>query len=212
MGRSENLRLWRTKWREEYSQVSNCVLPKISFVTRALHFLQTYNTSVGLDCSRTGNKYTKKESRRRELGLRELGKCESSCAVLVGFDGPTPFSASGANKPHQRSKEPHCQKALFFPPVLATRRLLLVLPVLPHLPVPFSFPDRTIMSDWASDEFMSNWDKTYVSTNLKDGSKAYDAALFKELHSELAGNEDLRGLSSEILVSLDGRAILEFGC
>jgi hypothetical protein len=68
------------------------------------------------------------------------------------------------------------------------------------------------MSDWASDEFMSNWDKTYVSTNLKDGSKAYDAALFKELHSELAGNEDLRGLSSEILVSLDGRAILEFGC
>ena len=67
------------------------------------------------------------------------------------------------------------------------------------------------MSDWANDEFMSNWDKTYVSTNLKDGAKAYDAALFKKLHNELAGNEDLRGLSSEILVSLEGVTILEFG-
>ena len=67
------------------------------------------------------------------------------------------------------------------------------------------------MSDWANNEFMSNWDKTYVSTNLKDGAKAYDTALFKKLYNELAGNKDLRGLSSEILVSLDGMTILEFG-
>ncbi|CZR66559.1 uncharacterized protein PAC_16460 [Phialocephala subalpina] len=56
------------------------------------------------------------------------------------------------------------------------------------------------MSGWANDEFMSNWDKTYVSTNLKDGAKAYDAALFKDLHSELSSNEELQKLSSEILV------------
>ena len=69
------------------------------------------------------------------------------------------------------------------------------------------FRQSTTMSDWANDEFMSNWDKTYVSTNLKDGSKAYDAELFKELHSQLAGDEDLRRLSSEILVSLHGMTI-----
>ena len=58
------------------------------------------------------------------------------------------------------------------------------------------------MADWVKDDFMSNWDKTYVSTNLKDGAKAYDVTLFTQLHDELSANQELRSLSSEILVSL----------
>lgn len=55
------------------------------------------------------------------------------------------------------------------------------------------------MSNWAADEFMSKWDATYVSTNLKDGTRPYDAALFKNFHNELSTNDELKKLSPEIL-------------
>jgi hypothetical protein len=58
------------------------------------------------------------------------------------------------------------------------------------------------MSNWAASDFMSNWDATYVSTNLKDGARPYDAALFKKFHNELSTNDELKKLSPEILVSI----------
>lgn len=68
------------------------------------------------------------------------------------------------------------------------------------------------MADWVKDDFMSNWDKTYVSTNLKDGVKPYDATFLKELHDELTVNDELRGLSSEILVSFyESRGLRNLG-
>lgn len=56
------------------------------------------------------------------------------------------------------------------------------------------------MVDWAADEFMREWDKTYVSTNLPLGAKEYDEAVFKAVSKELEEDEILTGLSSEILV------------
>jgi len=41
------------------------------------------------------------------------------------------------------------------------------------------------MADWDNDEFMSSWDKKYVSTNLKPGSKPYDKNFFHKLNAEL---------------------------
>ncbi|KAJ9602188.1 hypothetical protein H2200_013308 [Cladophialophora chaetospira] len=41
------------------------------------------------------------------------------------------------------------------------------------------------MADWDSNEFMSSWDKKYVSTNLKPGSKPYSKDLFISLNSSL---------------------------
>ena len=41
------------------------------------------------------------------------------------------------------------------------------------------------MTDWDKDDFMSQWDKKYVSTNVKPGSQPYNKDLFLELNSEL---------------------------
>lgn len=41
------------------------------------------------------------------------------------------------------------------------------------------------MTDWNKDEFMSKWDKTYVSTNLKQGAQAYSKGNFLGLYSDL---------------------------
>ncbi|KAK4935602.1 hypothetical protein LTR10_023363 [Elasticomyces elasticus] len=41
------------------------------------------------------------------------------------------------------------------------------------------------MSDWDKDEFMSQWDKKYVSTNLKPGARQYGKDFFLGLHAEL---------------------------
>jgi len=57
------------------------------------------------------------------------------------------------------------------------------------------------MSDWDSDTFMSNWDKTYVSTNLKAGTQAYDATVFKDLQRQLDVDVRLKDLGPQILVS-----------
>lgn len=67
------------------------------------------------------------------------------------------------------------------------------------------------MADWVKDDFMSNWDKTYVSTNLKDGVKPYDAIFLRQLQDELAVIQELKGLSSEILVSSAGLPKGSFG-
>lgn len=56
------------------------------------------------------------------------------------------------------------------------------------------------MSNWHKDKFLSDWDRTYVSTNLKEGAKPYDAEVIKDLHSELGKDVLLHGLTSEILV------------
>lgn len=56
------------------------------------------------------------------------------------------------------------------------------------------------MSNWAGNEFMREWDKTYVSTNLQEGAKPYDESFFRELQTALCDDETLMGLSSEILV------------
>lgn len=62
------------------------------------------------------------------------------------------------------------------------------------------------MADWDKDEFMSKWDKTYVSTNLKDGASPYDSSFFQQLHGELSNNVGLQQMSSEILVSVTKRS------
>ncbi|KAH8660423.1 hypothetical protein BX600DRAFT_514030 [Xylariales sp. PMI_506] len=56
------------------------------------------------------------------------------------------------------------------------------------------------MSNWGADEFMSGWDRTYVSTNLKSGASSYDAGFLKELHSKLSSDAVLGPISTEILV------------
>ena len=121
-----------------------------------------------------------------------------------GFNGPTPnIAASTAKKGLIR---PRKQTPIVSFPVRNRCRTTSYSSLCLSIPLRL-LRQSTTMSDWAKDEFMSNWDKTYVSTNLKDGSKAYNAALFKELRGQLANNEDLRRLSSEILVSLRGMTI-----
>jgi hypothetical protein len=59
------------------------------------------------------------------------------------------------------------------------------------------------MCDWARDGFMSSWDKRYVSTNVKAGSKAYDNDIFMGLNEELAVlGSGLEDISSAIIVGL----------
>ena len=59
------------------------------------------------------------------------------------------------------------------------------------------------MGDWAHDDFMSSWDKTYVSTNVKAGSKPYDNDIFLGLNEELAVlGTGLESISFAIIVCL----------
>ena len=63
------------------------------------------------------------------------------------------------------------------------------------------------MLDWDNDTFMSEWDKTYVSTNVKPGMRPYDRGLFLKLNENLAHlHPELRSLSHALIVSL-GRII-----
>ncbi|KIX09190.1 uncharacterized protein Z518_00269 [Rhinocladiella mackenziei CBS 650.93] len=56
-------------------------------------------------------------------------------------------------------------------------------------------------SIWDSDEFMQNWDKKYVSTNLKKGAKPYTKDFYLGLDQELSDiSTELRPISSAILV------------
>lgn len=45
------------------------------------------------------------------------------------------------------------------------------------------------MCDWSQDKAMASWDATYVSTNLKPGSPAFDSSFFLGLTSELSASD-----------------------
>lgn len=57
------------------------------------------------------------------------------------------------------------------------------------------------MTDWDENEFMSQWDKKYVSTNIKIGSKPYNKEFFVAINTKLATSQpELRGFSYAIVV------------
>jgi hypothetical protein len=61
------------------------------------------------------------------------------------------------------------------------------------------------MFDWEKDEFLSSWDRTYVSTNVKPGSTPFDIGTFAALMDDLnQAGPDLSFISYCIIV----RAIL----
>ncbi|KAK7887870.1 hypothetical protein LTR67_009264 [Exophiala xenobiotica] len=58
------------------------------------------------------------------------------------------------------------------------------------------------MATWDKDEFMSQWDKKYVSTNVKPGSKSYDKDFFLGLESRLASSQaELRNIANTLIVA-----------
>lgn len=63
----------------------------------------------------------------------------------------------------------------------------------------------TGMANWDKDKFMSEWDKKYVSTNVKTGSRPYDREFFLELHSVLVSTQEgeLKSVAACLIVSLD---------
>ena len=57
------------------------------------------------------------------------------------------------------------------------------------------------MCDWSQNEFMSTWDKTYVSTNLKAEAKSYNKDFFLGLNTRLVEEApELRHLSYALIV------------
>ena len=59
------------------------------------------------------------------------------------------------------------------------------------------------MGSWDQDEFMSQWDKRYVSTNVKLGSPAYDPAFFAGLNRDLLSSQsELENVSCALIVRL----------
>lgn len=59
------------------------------------------------------------------------------------------------------------------------------------------------MTDWDQDEFMSEWDKKYVSTNLKQDAKKYEKDFFLGLNSRLVlSNPELESISFAIIASI----------
>ena len=57
------------------------------------------------------------------------------------------------------------------------------------------------MCDWNQDEFMSNWDKTYVSTNLKAGAQPYEKSFFLDLNTRLVEEApELKNISYALIV------------
>jgi hypothetical protein len=57
------------------------------------------------------------------------------------------------------------------------------------------------MADWKTHEFMSQWDKKYVSTNLRPGSKPYEREFFLTLASDLATQHpELQNISPALIV------------
>ena len=59
------------------------------------------------------------------------------------------------------------------------------------------------MADWDKDDFMSQWDKNYVSTNVREGSKAYDKDFFLKLNTDLQSQPGLENISCAIIVGRD---------
>ncbi|EXJ96303.1 hypothetical protein A1O1_01429 [Capronia coronata CBS 617.96] len=57
------------------------------------------------------------------------------------------------------------------------------------------------MSNWDQDEFMSQWDKKYVSTNVKTGSRPYDKEVFLKLDKDLASYPDLHRIAHAIMAA-----------
>ncbi|KIV87319.1 hypothetical protein PV11_02874 [Exophiala sideris] len=58
------------------------------------------------------------------------------------------------------------------------------------------------MANWDKDDFMSQWDKKYVSTNVKSGSQPYSSELFMEVHSALVSSQaELIDVSYTIIVA-----------
>ena len=73
-------------------------------------------------------------------------------------------------------------------------KLLSVLNQAQHLPV--------MTCDWDKDEFMSEWDRTYVATNLKPDASPYDRSFFIGLNDELEDRRpELKPFSYAIIVS-----------
>jgi hypothetical protein len=64
-----------------------------------------------------------------------------------------------------------------------------------------------MMTEWEKDEFMSQWDKKYVSTNLKAGAKPYNRDLFQQLNQELVPYPEIQDVSYTLIVS--GRFIIQ---
>ncbi|KAH9204528.1 hypothetical protein DL95DRAFT_495951 [Leptodontidium sp. 2 PMI_412] len=58
------------------------------------------------------------------------------------------------------------------------------------------------MTDWNADQFMSQWDKKYVSTNVKSGSRPYDKDLFLGICSKLSNSRpELKSYSHAIIAA-----------
>ncbi|KAF2851665.1 hypothetical protein T440DRAFT_498203 [Plenodomus tracheiphilus IPT5] len=58
------------------------------------------------------------------------------------------------------------------------------------------------MADWSEDEFMSEWNKKYVSTNLKPGARPYSKELFLTINSDLVASQpELEGFSYAIIAA-----------
>jgi hypothetical protein len=57
------------------------------------------------------------------------------------------------------------------------------------------------MAEWEKDEFMSKWDKKYVSTNLKAGAKPYNGDLFRRLNQELVPYPEIKDVAYTLIVS-----------
>lgn len=59
------------------------------------------------------------------------------------------------------------------------------------------------MADWDSNEFMSSWDKKYVSTNVKPGSKPYSKDFFLGLNSSLISAQlELKDVGYTLIVRI----------
>lgn len=57
------------------------------------------------------------------------------------------------------------------------------------------------MTDWDTNDFMSQWDQKYVSTNVRSGSNSYDKEFFFELKKELISTQpELPDISYAIIV------------
>ncbi|KEF54720.1 uncharacterized protein A1O9_09162 [Exophiala aquamarina CBS 119918] len=58
------------------------------------------------------------------------------------------------------------------------------------------------MASWDTEEFMSQWDKKYVSTNVRPGSKAYDGRFLLGLESRLASSQpELKNIANTLIVA-----------
>lgn len=68
------------------------------------------------------------------------------------------------------------------------------------------------MVDWETNEFMSAWDKEYVSTNISPSARAYDQDLFLGINSDLVSAQTLlKDLAYTIIVSPYMCAFSEIG-